>query len=508
MKRCTLATALVGLFLMAGLQNATAEPTGRLITQNDAQRHGLRRAWFSQVRLKSGRSRLSHLRLAEGTGKLPDTLFAQTDQGVIQAIDAETGQTLWVRGVGARNHPTMAISASNELVGVLNGTRLYLLDRSDGRVLWERKINGVPVDGPVLTDKFACVPTLSGRILAYEIKKRKFDKEEEDSDAEKIARAMKDKDSEKSDSGPSETTLASLTKPVKNGGPLALDYESVYPLTCVSFGQVACQPIFLLEDNKNQYLAWSTNKGLFVGYVDLQRQNEFAVSFQLRTHSEIVTQPTYLPPAVGNGNAEGLIFAASKLGHVYAVSAMRGTEKWNYAIGQPIAEPVIPIKDRVYVITRLGNLFCLDAMTGLECWSTGGVGQFLASSGKKIYVADRFGQIRVLDAQSGSTVDGLFAASLPIKLRNQWTDRIYLASPSGLVQCLHETSLSKPIYYRKTGQGPVEGGEEFVPDQQGQNEEKPDETGKSEGGSPFDEPDGGGGSPFDEPDGGGASPFD
>jgi hypothetical protein len=135
-------------------------------------------------------------------------------------------------------------------------------------------------------------------------------------------------------------------------------------------------------------------------------------------------------------------------------------------------------------------------MTSKEHWVAGGVSQFIAASGQRVYVADQAGRIRVLDASSGATVDGLSAAASPIKFRNLWTDRIYLASPTGLIQCLHETAQSKPLRHRKMEQAEVEAvaGEEFI------TTEPKDE--------PPAEPEPGEESPFEEPAGGGPNPFE
>jgi len=499
MKQNTLATLLVGCLLLTGSLGATAAPTDRLITQQDAARHGLDRAWFTQIRIDPGRSRVSHVRLFEGTGLLPDVLFVQTDQAMVHALDAETGQTLWARAVGSRAQPTMPVGANAELVGVLNGSRLYLLDRSNGRILWERRVTGVPADGPVLTDKYVFVPTIGGLVLAYPIEKEQLEEEEEVVLPSK-ANAPATNEPEPTGSEPSQAKPAPPKKVEEPYRPFALKQQSLDPLTCVSFGQITSQPIFTLEDKKNQYLAWSTTRGLFVGYVDLRRQSEFAVTYQLRTHSEIVTQPTYLPPRTSEANIEGLIFSASKDGEVHAISATRGAAIWTYAIGQPVVEPIIPIKDRVYVATELGDFYCLDAATGTTHWSTGNVGQFIAASQQNVYVADRAGQLRVLDAASGARIDALYASDLPIKFRNLWTDRIYLATPTGLIQCLHETAQDEPLRHRKAGVIQVEAatGEEFIPaGQPSKPEEKPGAKPAPSGENPFEAPAAGADNPFE-----------
>jgi hypothetical protein len=162
-----------------------------------------------------------------------------------------------------------------------------------------------------------------------------------------------------------------------------------------------------------------------------------------------------------------------------------------------MVEPVVPIKDRVYVVTELGACYSLNSLTGAQNWATSNVSQFVAASGRYVYVADRAGQIRILDAASGATVDGVYASDLPIKFRNLWTDRIYLATPGGLVQCLRETAQVEPIRHRKQIESPqaeAAAGEEFVPaepakadKEPGEAEKKPAEP-KAAGENPFEKP--------------------
>jgi len=479
MKRNTLATVLIGFLLLPACADAVAAPAARLITHRDAARHGLRRAWFSQIRIDPGQSRISHVRLVQGAGQLPDTLLVQTDRAMIHAIDAETGRTLWVRLAGSPAHPSMAVGASDKLVGVLNGTRLYLLDRSDGRVLWSRRVDGVPADGPALSSKYVFAPMISGHVLAYPIEKKQFEEESETTIKPPVSseKSPEEEATATPESEPPDKEKNS-EKEKEEERPLVLKQEFIPPLTCVSFGRVTCQPIFTLEDRESQYVAWATTRGLFVGYVALRGADEFAVKYQLRTRSQTVAQPTYLPPNVSKGNRDGLIFTTSEAGEVHAISATRGAEKWQYAVGQPIVEPVVPIGDRAYVVTELGSLLCLGALTGDEHWSTNGVGQFIAASQQRIYVADRAGQIRVLDPRSGAVVNTLYAADLPLKFRNLWTDRIYLATPTGLIQCLHETALAEPLRHQKIEQLQVEeaSGEEFIPTEPKKPEENPFEA--------------------------------
>ena len=105
-----------------------------MIPETTAAQHGLTRPWFTQVELDRGQGQLRDLVLYEGT------LYAQTDKAVVHAIDAETGKTLWWKQVGQPQHPSMTPGAGRDLLAVVNGSRLYVLNRFNGDLLYEREI--------------------------------------------------------------------------------------------------------------------------------------------------------------------------------------------------------------------------------------------------------------------------------------------------------------------------------------------------------------------------------
>jgi hypothetical protein len=60
---------------------------------------------------------------------------------------------------------------------------------------------------------------------------------------------------------------------------------------------------------------------------------------------------------------------------------------------------------------------------------------------------DRWSNLYILDRASGRQLARLSFRGSSVPLVNQETDRLYLASPTGLVQCLHEVGLESPIRY-------------------------------------------------------------
>ena len=75
-----------------GFANRSAR---QLVSRAAAARNGLERAWFAQVALDPQRSRVSTWYL------YADSAYAVTSSGLVTAVHAETGETLWTRHVGS-----------------------------------------------------------------------------------------------------------------------------------------------------------------------------------------------------------------------------------------------------------------------------------------------------------------------------------------------------------------------------------------------------------------------
>ncbi len=60
---------------------------------------------------------------------------------------------------------------------------------------------------------------------------------------------------------------------------------------------------------------------------------------------------------------------------------------------------------------------------------------------------DHLNRLTTLDLKTGSRLDTMPMPEIKTKLINHQTDRIYLASDNGVVQCLHEAGLEKPVVH-------------------------------------------------------------
>ena len=172
----------------------------------------------------------------------------KTKRGVVQAMDAETGKTLWVNQVGSPSHPTTAVGVDSEHAAVLNGSTLYVYKRKDGSFVWKRRIVNVPGAGPAISGRFVFVPTISGVMEAYNV------------------------------------DLEQYRQP---------------PWMYNSGGRAIVQPTVSRDS-----VSWATDRGLF--YV--VGSERLTIRFRTEAQDEIVSQAAYVPPFFYVGSLDGYLY--------------------------------------------------------------------------------------------------------------------------------------------------------------------------------------------------------
>lgn len=301
-----------------------------IISRREAARLGLERAWYTQVQLDRARGYIVDVFDAG------DTLFAVTNSGMVQSIDAETGQTQWIMQVGPPEHPSLAPAANDEYVAVVNGSRLHVLDRQTGRPLWDRPLGDAPGAGPALTADRAFVPMMSGRIEAY------------------------------------------LLEPERKSQP---------PWAYYSHGRAVIQPVATPDS-----VFWATDMGYLYSARITEQGDKPTIRFRVEMHDEIVCSPAYAKPYIYTVSLDGYVYAVHEVsgerrwrfsagdpisrepvavGHrLYVCPDEAGMYCLNSDDGQVVwtspgaAHFVSASKDHVYATDEMGRLLVLSAQSG------------------------------------------------------------------------------------------------------------------------------------------------
>jgi outer membrane protein assembly factor BamB len=359
---------------------------GQIISNELAGRYGLRRAWLTQARLDPAVDHVVDLRL-DGNG-----LFLLSKRGLMQMLDAETGATGWVVQFGNPLHPSMGPGVGEQYVAMTNGSNLFVVQRSTGKLVFQKSLQHIPSAAPAVLGTNVYVPLFNGMLSTYD-----------------------------------------------------LNRPHSAPWYYRSAGTLNVPPLATTN-----VLAWATSAGNLYG----SSSDRLAVRFQFQTSAEISAPLAYSSP---------YLFAASRDGFVYAVNEQNGRALWRFAAGDAVSQQPTVIGENVFVVPESGGMYCLSSKTGLPRWFAARVSRFVAASPKRpeqpaapaptaaelsrIYAADETGNLMILDADSGARLDTMPANQIGLKFTNSENDRIYLASPAGLIQCLHELGLARPTNY-------------------------------------------------------------
>ncbi len=407
---------------------SSAQSRSQLIPEERAAQFGLTRAWFTQAKFDAATSRASYATLHEGT------LFVQSDRAAVQAVDAVTGKMLWVQQVGRPNHPTMPVGVSRDFVVLLNGSRLFVLNRVNGEVLLDVPAAGVPAAGPAVSDRRAYVPMLDGLIVAHRL--------------EPLTESPGEFVRTRAEAEMAEANKAQQAQQRRED--MRLRQDGLRPLRTYSVGRPYVAPVVLRQTPYDEYVGWVTDVGhLYIAQVDRRSEDALAVLHRITLSGRLPTQPVYAPPKVPGVAAYGVVYLVTSDGFVHAIDERSGNTLWRFSTGTDCQQAPVLVDGRLYVATVREGMHCLDAKSGRRLWWASDVVQFLSASHTRVYAADNLDRLLILDAQSGGLIARMPLGKQALKVVNAETDRIYVVSDAGLVQALHEVGLAEPVVHNQ-----------------------------------------------------------
>ncbi len=369
MLRRAMLALLAGLIATACQANA-ASP----ISQMAASQAGLTRAWFGQVALDVSQHTVTGAALKEGR------LFVLSSSGQLQALDAETGQTLWSERVGKVARISLGPVAKGNLVAVINGTTLYLLDSTTGNEISRHNFRSAPSAAPAIGKDYVYVPLTNGHMEG-----------------------------------------------------IPLNSKSKIRWNYTSSGHTHGAPAIVADR-----VLWATDRDYLYGALA-----KGGAAYRFRASGHLLTPVTSI---------ENEAIVVTEEGYLYAINVEKGQQRWRASVGVSVNHPAVTLppsakRPRIFVGTETPSLHAFDPEMGAERWVAPGVNGFVAASAERVYGVSPRGQLSVLNAQTGRVVAHLPGVQGLVPLPNNETDRLYFLSPSGFVQCLHETGAKEPYWH-------------------------------------------------------------
>jgi len=214
-----------------------------------------------------------------------------------------------------------------------------------------------------------------------------------------------------------------------------LNEDGIPDRRLVSYGGVVDKPHI-----SGLTLSWPTNRNY---YMVASALNPDSIAFYLETNSPILVPGT---------SAGGNLIVTTEDGKVFSLNEKRGTLNWELALGSPINERPVAFGNSLFVISDVDRLFKIDAATGQfdPNWPRGinGIVHLLGASQSRAYFIDHQFQLVSIDRETGSQLGRFFIGNPDFIVTNEKTDRIYLATTSGKLICLRESSNFYPFFHQ------------------------------------------------------------
>ncbi len=313
-------------------------------------------------------------------------LYTIGSDGLLECRNAETGEPIWIQRVGKPSLPFSNLGVNEKYITVINGGNLIQVDAENGQIIREVRTQGAPAFGALNSGDFAVVPLIGGGVEGYSLY-----------DPERVPFRER----------VTGTTLAMPTK----------------------------------APNSSK-TAWGTSKG-FVYVMELQ--GEPSVQFRLDTDGIVSGRI-----AAASGNR---FFFGSETGQVYGLRATRiGEVLWSQPFAEPFYNQPLVYEDQVLIRSSYGNLFSLNVENGLQTWngSKPNIGDLLGVLDNRLYATTMSGGLVVLDVKTGQKLATFSNIRPEHFIANELTDRLYLVSNDGDVQCIRSEGASLPTLVSHT----------------------------------------------------------
>lgn len=355
-------------------------------------RFGLERAWTNQATIDIRSDVVRHLVADE------EVVIVQTRSGLITVFDAQSGVKLWDGQLARADRYSYPATTNSRTVFIVIGSIVYARDKFRGDELWTLRLPSVPSTSPTVDDDRMYVGTLEGSTYAY--------------DLNKVAKLQ------------SESRLGQ------------------YVHQTVIWKYKTSSEIVTAPVTNGKIVLFANNAGSLIAVKPVTRD----LAFQFEANA-----PASAPIELLGDN---LYYAAGDT-NFYSLRPENGTTRWLYVAGAPIREKPHSFGESVLLVPVHAGLYNLDRVNGRVIWWEPTIEQFVAASPTRIFGSDREGNLAVVDRADGAVLGSIPALGLPIRISNDRTDRIFMASDSGIVTCLREHGAELPIYHRYPERRPI-----------------------------------------------------
>ncbi len=395
-RRLVLTVLLLGMAASSG-QAQMSFRRGLLPSRPSLDQLGLTQNWWNVVPLGHPTERVLRISMAD------TMLFAQTNRAVLHAFDAESGRYLWTSNLGPVSAVAYPVAVNSDCVLVTSERTLHCLDRATGHPVWQIDLPAIAASPTAADEERAMVGLRDGKLVAYQIRDHSKDE-----------------------------------VPGARAGTFLWAWKTA--------GEIQGRPI-----PANKVVAFGSGDGkVYVALLNREITEPAVLLFRYLTAGPIVA-------SMGSLGTRTLLVPSTD-NNLYSIDLFEAKTNWVYAMGSPLKQEPLVAGDSIYVVSEEGKLASINPETGDAIWEREIRGSELVSvSPSKLYLLSPAGDLIIGDRVRGTVLASPSATferadlnlrDYSLRVTNRLNDRLYMATPSGLISCLRESGSLKPVPLR------------------------------------------------------------
>lgn len=423
---------------LAQLDQAQLYSHPNLPPRDVLDRLNLKMAWSKYVPTESRRDGFVSIQLAPlWRGKEYRLhMLVQTRSGLIAALDAETGETLWRTHVGEPYRDIQPLGIGNVFIVAGRGAEIFGIRRDTGAVVWKSFISAPVSAGPLVGVSWFYVPYSATEVGYYQFQPGappRFIASYRGTDALTLPPSLTPKSLIFSSPAGSVSVLEkrqprrdvrfATAGPLPDSPGVHEKDESIYigsrDGTVYAFNLGTGEP------------PWRFVSGAPIGRSPFVNDDDVYATVMKRGVHRLLRKTMDGPALVNFLERHGLVTRAQLT---------------------LVSEDLTKLTDGASVLTLLERKGFLTSQQrqdvrwrgGESLWSYLEADRVLAVNPKFVYVTDFGGRLLVLERDRGLKLSRYDFSDFVVPVKNEITDRIYLAAHSGLIVCLHDRDYAAP----------------------------------------------------------------
>ncbi|MCR9296170.1 MAG: PQQ-like beta-propeller repeat protein [bacterium] len=207
------------------------------------------------------------------------------------------------------------------------------------------------------------------------------------------------------------------------------------PYTYVMAGHTVGKPVEL----NSLFSAFATDAGYMYVFAGGDRPAEW---IRYESASSITGSLAARGDSFYIGNSAGVLQKIS-------LDDRTGKVDWVVRAAETLTAPALVVGDDAIIASEAGSLAAIDDRTGEVRWMRSRIDavQPIAVSGNKVFCTTKLGNIIAVDRATGRSLGASARLSLGTPLVNELTDRVYVVSRTGQIQCFRPVGADLPTIY-------------------------------------------------------------